>query len=154
MLEIGKPAPEFSAPDADMKMVSLGDFRGMNVVLYFYPKDDTPGCTIEALEFTELSDDFSAHHAVVLGISRDNCQSHGSFRDKHGLTINLLADLEGEICQQYGVWREKEKDGKLYMGILRSTFIIDGDGALRHALYDVKPKGHARAVLDLVSALE
>jgi peroxiredoxin Q/BCP len=151
MLKPGDKAPDFAVPDSDMQMVNLQDFLGnRNLVLYFYPKDDTPGCTIEALEFTDLEDDFVAKDTVVVGVSRDTCVSHGAFRDKHGLTVRLLADIEGEICEAYGVWQEKEKNGEKKMGILRSTFIIDKQGKIKEAIYDVKPKGHAQAVLDLV----
>ncbi len=151
MLKPGDKAPDFAVPDSDMQMVNLQDFLGnRNLVLYFYPNDDTPGCTIEALEFTDLEDDFVAKDTVVVGVSRDTCVSHGAFRDKHGLTVRLLADIEGEICEAYGVWQEKEKNGEKKMGILRSTFIIDKQGKIKEAIYDVKPKGHAQAVLDLV----
>jgi len=151
MLKSGDKAPDFAVPDSDMQMVNLQEFVGkQNMVLYFYPKDDTPGCTIEALEFTDLEDEFAAKEAVVVGVSRDSCVSHGAFRDKHGLTVRLLADIEGELCEAYGVWREKEKNGEKKMGILRSTFVIDKQGVIQHALYDIKPKGHAQAVLDLL----
>jgi len=153
MLTPGEPAPDFLLPDSDMQMVQLEDFKGKNVVLYFYPKDDTTGCTIEALEFTDLMDDFTQADAVVLGVSKDNCVSHAAFRDKHGLSVQLLADIEGELCEQFDVWREKEAHGEKKMGILRSTFVIDKQGVLRHAMYDVKPKGHAAAVLGLVQQL-
>ena len=151
MLKSGDKAPDFAVPDSDMQMVNLQEFVGkQNMVLYFYPKDDTPGCTIEALEFTDLEDEFAAKETVVVGVSRDSCVSHGAFRDKHGLTVRLLADIEGELCEAYGVWREKEKNGEKKMGILRSTFVIDKQGVIQHALYDIKPKGHAQAVLDLL----
>ncbi len=151
MLNPGDKAPDFTVPDSDMQIVNLQDFLGkQNMVLYFYPKDDTPGCTIEALEFTDLEDEFSAKDTVVVGVSRDTCVSHGAFRDKHGLTVRLLADIEGELCEAYGVWQEKEKNGEKKMGIVRSTFIIDKAGAIKEAMYDVKPKGHAQAVLDLL----
>ena len=151
MLQPGQTAPQFSLPDSDMKMVNSADFLGKkHLVIYFYPKDDTTGCTIEAVELTELIDDFQHLDALVFGISRDNCASHAAFRDKHGLTVQLLADTEGEVCKTYGVWQEKEKNGEKRMGIVRSTFVIDKDGILRHAMYDVKPKGHAGFVLDLV----
>jgi len=154
MLKPGDRAPEFSVPDSDMQMVDLDDFSGQrNVVLYFYPKDDTPGCTIEALEFTDLESDFEDKDTAVLGVSRDTCVSHGAFRDKHGLSVRLLADIDGEICEAYGVWQEREAHGEKKMTIVRSTFIIDKSGAVRHALYDVKPKGHAEAVLELLQAL-
>ena len=151
MLKPGDKAPDFAVPDSDMQMIKLQNFIGnQNLVLYFYPKDDTPGCTIEALEFTDLEDDFTGKEAVVVGVSRDTCVSHGAFRDKHGLTVQLLADIEGELCEAYGVWREKEKNGEKKMGIVRSTFIIDKQGLIKEAMYDVKPKGHAQAVLDLL----
>lgn len=154
MLQPGDPAPDFALPNADLEPVSLAACceRGA-VVLYFYPKDDTPGCTLEALEFTDLHPQFEAHSTAILGISRDSCASHGAFRDKHGLSIQLLADSDGEVCEAYNVWREKEAHGAKRLGILRSTFIIDRAGVIRHALYDVKPKGHAAQVLELVQAL-
>jgi len=151
MLKPGDKAPDFAVPDSDMQMIKLQNFIGnQNLVLYFYPKDDTPGCTIEALEFTDLEDEFTAKEALVVGVSRDSCVSHGAFRDKHGLTVQLLADIEGELCEAYGVWREKEKNGEKKMGIVRSTFIIDKQGLIKEAMYDVKPKGHAQAVMDLL----
>ena len=154
MLQAGQAAPDFDLPDADLRKVSLSSQLGKrHVVLYFYPKDDTSGCTLEALDFTNLADDFERAGCVVFGVSRDDCGSHAAFRDKHGLTVQLLADVDGEVCDQYGVWQEKEKDGVKKMGIVRSTFVIDKDGILRHALYGVTAKGHAAAVLDLVRGL-
>ncbi len=154
MLKPGDPAPEFELPSADLDMVQSSDFAGKsNLVIYFYPKDDTPGCTMEALEFSDLLDEFNALDTEVLGVSRDNCLSHGDFRDKHGLTIKLLADIDGVMCEGYDVWREKEAHGEKRMGILRSTFVIDKSGKVRHALYDIKPKAHAAHILELVKAL-
>ena len=154
MLKSGDRAPGFELPDADMHIVNSESFLGQNhLVLYFYPKDDTTGCTIEAVELSDLMDDFTALDTQVLGISRDTCVSHADFRDKHGLTVNLLADTDGEVCAAYDVWREKEKNGEKRMGILRSTFIIDKSGVIRHAIYDVKPKGHAAQVIELVRGL-
>lgn len=154
MLEAGQPAPDFDLPDADLRKFSLSALRGKRyVVLYFYPKDDTSGCTLEALEFTSLADEFEYAGCTVLGVSRDDCGSHAAFRDRHGLTVQLLADVDGEVCEQFGVWQEKEKDGVKKMGILRSTFIIDKAGIIRHALYGVAAKGHAAAVLGFVRAL-
>jgi len=154
MLQPGQPAPVFDLPDADMKMVSLGSFKNhRNVVLYFYPKDDTPGCTMEAIDFSDLEGEFIQLKTVVLGVSMDDCLSHGSFRDKHGLCVQLLADVEGEVCRSYGVLHEKEVDGKRKIGVLRSTFIIDRKGMLHHALYGVNPRGHAVEVLDLVKRI-
>jgi peroxiredoxin len=154
MLSPGDQALAFELPDADMTMVKSASLFGRkNVVLYFYPKDDTPGCTMEALEFTDLMARFEALDAVIVGVSRDACVSHAAFRDKYGLTIQLLADTEGEVCNLYGVWQEKEKNGEKKMGIVRSTFVIDKQGIVRHAAYDVKPKGHAQAILEILEQL-
>lgn len=154
MLQVGQPAPGFNLPDADMEMVKLSAYKGKNVVLYFYPKDDTPGCTIEAIDFSDHEDEFARMGAVVLGVSKDDCISHAAFRDKHGLTVRLLADTEGEACVKYGVWQEKEKDGVKRMGIVRSTFLIDRRGILRHALYGVNARGHAAEVINLINTME
>jgi peroxiredoxin len=154
MLQPGDQAPDFSLPDADMQRVNLDQYKDKsNLVLYFYPKDNTPGCIIEAIEFSDLQPDFEALNTQILGISKDNCVSHGAFRDMHGINLTLLADTEGEVCSAYGVWREKEAHGEKRMGIVRSTFIVGTDGRIRHAIYDVKPKGHAAHVLDLVRGL-
>ncbi|MCB1759860.1 MAG: peroxiredoxin [Gammaproteobacteria bacterium] len=154
MLKSGDPAPEFELPSADLEMVQSADLYGsFNLVIYFYPKDDTPGCTMEAIEFSDLLDDFRAKETLVLGVSRDNCLSHGDFRDKHGLTIQLLSDTDGVLCEAFDVWREKEAHGEKRMGILRSTFIIDKNATIRHAIYDVKPKSHAAQILELVREL-
>ncbi len=112
MLQPGDPAPPFSLPDADMDRFHSDDLIGQkNLVLYFYPRDDTPGCTLEALEFTDLQPEFEAQDTEVIGISMDSCVSHGAFRDKHGINVRLLADLEGEVCQAYGIWQERERQG-------------------------------------------
>jgi len=153
MLSVGDQAPAFELPDADMNMTRSEDFAGQHYVLYFYPKDDTPGCTLEAQEFTDLEDDFSAASTQVLGVSKDTCVSHGKFRDKYGLSVRLLADVEGQLCEAYGVWQEKEKNGEKKMGIVRSTFIVDSGGVIRHAQYGVTPKGHAEQILELVKGL-
>ncbi len=153
MLQPGRPAPSFELPDADMNVVSLENFRDRNVVLYFYPRDDTPGCTIEAIDFSDLDDEFARLKTVVLGVSMDDCVSHGAFRDKHGLAVQLLADMEGEVCSRYGVLHEKEHEGNKRICIQRSTFIIDRKGVLKHAMYGVRPRGHAAEVLDLVKGI-
>jgi len=154
MLQVGDVAPEVDLPTADMTMQNLGEFKGSrNVVLYFYPKDDTPGCTIESIEFSEILDEFLELDTVVFGVSKDTCISHASFRDKHGMMVQLLADVDGLACEAYGVWQEREKNGQKRMGIVRSTFIIDKEGIIRHAWYDVKPKRHASEVLELVRDL-
>ncbi|WGZ96386.1 MAG: peroxiredoxin [Candidatus Thiothrix putei] len=151
MLQAKQPAPAFSSPNQHGKTVSLADFAGkQHVVLYFYPKDDTPGCTIEANEFTALAAEFAAHNAVVIGVSKDDCGSHQAFIDKFGLKVELLADTSGAVCAAYGVWQEKEKNGVKKMGIVRSTFVIDKDGTLVTAQYQVTPNGHAQAMLDVV----
>jgi peroxiredoxin len=154
MLKAGDAAPEFELPDADMSVVTARTFLGRkNIVLYFYPKDDTPGCTMEAIEFSDLLPEFEALDTAVLGVSRDNCQSHGGFRDKYGLGVQLLADVDGQTCRDFGVWQEREKNGEKRMAIVRSTFVVDKSGKVRHALYDVKPKGHAAAVLEFLQAI-
>lgn len=154
MLQAGQSAPEFTLPDADMELVSLADYRGrQNVVLYFYPKDDTPACTREAIEFSDLEDEFTACDTVILGVSRDDCLSHGAFRDKHGLSVRLLADEEAEVCEKYGVLQHKEVEGVRRLGVVRSTFVIDRNGVLRHVLYGVKATGHAAEILELVRSL-
>lgn len=120
------------------------------IVLYFYPKDDTPGCTIQAIDFTDHEQDFAKVGTTVIGISPDDCLSHAAFRDKHGLSVRLLADPDREACRLYGVWQEKEKDGVKKMGVVRSTFVIDTKGVVTHALYNVQAKGHALEMLKLV----
>jgi peroxiredoxin Q/BCP len=155
MLRAGQSAPLFTLPDADMEMVSLADFLGSgNVVLYFYPKDDTPGCTREAIDFSDLEKEFTGLKTAVLGVSRDDCLSHGAFRDKHGLSVRLLSDADSEVCQQYGVLQEKETEGLRRVAISRSTFLIDRNGVVRHALYGIKAAGHAHEVLDLVRRMK
>jgi peroxiredoxin len=153
MLTAGDKAPEFNLPDSDMNMADSADLTGKPYVIYFYPKDDTPGCTMEGIEFTELMSEFEALGVAVIGVSKDTCVSHAAFRDKYGLNLQLLADVEGQLCEAYDVWREKEKNGEKKMGIVRSTFVVGADGTIRHALYDVKPKGHAEEILSSVKAL-
>ncbi len=154
MLRANQAAPGFSLPNQRNETVSLSDFRGKkHVVLYFYPKDDTPGCTIEANQFTALATEFAKLDAVVIGVSRDSCASHQAFVDKYGLRLDLLADTGGELCTSYGVWQAKEKNGEKRMGIVRSTFIIDKDGIVREALYGVSAEGHAQEVLRRVGQL-
>jgi len=154
MLKAGQAAPTFSTRNQKNEVIKLADFKGnKNVVLYFYPKDDTPGCTIEANQFTELASEFEKFNTVVLGVSKDSCESHQAFIDKFGLAVDLLADTDGELCEAYDVWQEKEKNGVKKMGIVRSTFIIGKDGVLSEALYGVNPEGHAREILGKVSQL-
>jgi peroxiredoxin Q/BCP/two-component system osmolarity sensor histidine kinase EnvZ len=154
MLKKNQPAPPFSSPSQDNKTVSLSDYRGKkNVVLYFYPKDDTPGCTIEANDFTALAKDFADLDTVVIGVSKDSCESHQAFIKKYSLNVPLLADTSGELCESYGVWQEKEKQGVKKMGIVRSTFIINKDGNVQEAMYGVSANGHAQDILQKVKQL-
>lgn len=154
MLKAGDRAPDFELPDADMEIVNLSDYRGkQHVVLYFYVRDDTPACTAQAIEFSDLDDQFTRNGCAVIGISRDDCISHGEFRDKHGITVRLLADKDSTVCRNYGVLVEKEVDGVMRESVQRSTFIIDRAGIIRHALYGIHPKGHAGQVLQLVKEL-
>jgi peroxiredoxin Q/BCP len=154
MLEKHQQAPQFSAKNQSNKTVSLSDYLGKkNVVLYFYPKDDTPGCTIEANQFTQLAEEFAKADTVVIGVSKDTCSSHTDFINKYGLKVDLLADEDGKLCESYGVWREREKNGVKSMTILRSTFIINKQGELVDVAYGVTPEGHAQEVLEKVKNL-
>jgi len=154
MLEKNQVAPSFTTVNQDDKAISLSDYKGnKNVVLYFYPKDDTSGCTLEANQFTERASDFVKVDTVVLGVSKDSCESHQAFIDKYGLKVDLLADTSGELCDAYGVWQEKEKNGIKKMGIVRSTFIINKEGMLVDVIYGVTADGHAQDMLDKVSQL-
>jgi peroxiredoxin Q/BCP len=148
MLHVGQPAPSFSLPDANLEMMDLSSYRGKkNVVLYFYPKDGTPGCTIQAIGFSDREDEFKKLDTVVFGVSRDDVLSHQAFRDEHGLTVQLLADTEEEVCRLYDVIQEKVVDGHARSCLLRSTFVIDKKGVVRHILQDVNPKAHVSEVL-------
>ncbi len=154
MLKTGDIAPDFKLLDADVTPVTLSDYRGdKNVVIYFYPKDDTSGCTIEAQDFTDLQEEMESLDTLVFGISPDDCVSHAAFIDKFGLAVRLLVDIDKETANDYGVWVEKEKNGFKKMGINRSTFIVDKEGKIKHALYGVAPRGHAANVMELVKAL-
>lgn len=154
MPKIGKLAPKLSLPDADMQIVDLESYRGRNVVLFFYPKDGTPGCTLEATDFSDHEEDFTREDCVIFGISRDDCLSHAVFRDKHGISVGLLADSEGEICRRYGVLQEREVDGVRRLCLVRSTFVIDRAGIIRQIYESVTPKGHALEVLRFVRTLD
>ena len=151
MLQKQQQAPLFSSPNQLNQLVNLSDFAGKkNVVLYFYPKDDTPGCTIEANDFTRLAEQFAKYDTVVIGVSKDSCESHIDFINKFGLKVELLADTTGELCESYDVWREREKNGVKSMAILRSTFIINKEGILVEAHYGVNHEGHAEEVLEQI----
>ncbi len=154
-LQVGMDAPQFELPDADMKVFSLQAQRGKkNIVLYFYPKDGTPGCTMEANEFTHLDDKFACFDTLVVGVSRDECLSHAEFRDKYGLSVLLLSDAEAKVCKKYGVLYDKEVDGQKKAAIQRSTFVIDKQGKVRHALYGVHAHGHADEIFNLIKELK
>ena len=154
MLENHQQAPLFSSKNQYNESVNLSDYAGKkNVVLYFYPKDDTPGCTIEANEFTQLAEEFAKADTVVIGVSKDSCASHSEFIKKFDLKVDLLADVDGELCESYGVWREREKNGVKSMAIFRSTFIIDKQGVLVDVAYGIAPEGHAQDVLEKVKGL-
>lgn len=148
----GDAAPDFSAPRDGGGEISPADFEGRTVVLFFYPKDDTSGCTRESIEFTAAQADFEAVGAIVLGISKDSVKKHDKFRDKHELGVALLSDEHGDVAERYGVWVEKSMYGKKYMGIERSTFLIR-DGVIRKAWRKVKVPGHVEAVLEEARAL-
>lgn len=149
-LEVGKAAPTFSLA-SDEGEISLSDLKGKNVVLYFYPKDDTPGCTIEAQDFTKKIKAFEKLDCVILGISKDSVKSHCNFINKYDLAFNLLADTEGEVCAKYGVITEKSMFGKKYLGIDRSTFLIDKVGKIIRIWNSVKVNGHVEEVLEALT---
>ena len=154
MLHVGQPAPSFTLPDASMEMMDLSSYRGKkNVVLYFYPKDGTPACTIQAIGFSDRENEFKKLDTVVFGVSRDDVLSHQAFRDEHGLTVNLLADTEQEVCRLYDVIQDKIVDGHAKSCLLRSTFVIDKKGVVRHILRDVNPKAHVEEVLKIIKGL-
>ena len=148
MIEEGKPAPDFELQSDTGETVKLSDLKGRPVVLYFYPKDDTPGCTVEACEFRDSYDVFRERGAEIIGVSPDDVASHGKFKSKYELPFTLLADPEHKVAEKYGVWVERNSDGKKSMGIKRSTFIIDSDGNVARAMMGIKPAGHASEVLD------
>jgi peroxiredoxin Q/BCP len=148
VIEEGKPAPDFELQSDTGETVKLSDLKGRPVVLYFYPKDDTPGCTVEACEFRDSYDVFRERGAEILGVSPDDVASHGKFKSKYELPFTLLADPEHEVAEKYGVWAERNSYGKKSMGIKRSTFIIDSGGNVARAMMGIKPAGHASEVLD------
>lgn len=149
-LAIGDPAPGFSLPKDGGGEVALSNLKGQMVVLYFYPKDDTSGCTKEAIAFTESLPAFEEAGAVILGVSKDTVAKHDKFKAKHDLGVTLLSDEDGAVCEAYGVWVEKSMYGRKYMGIERATYLIDGDGQLKQIWRKVKVPGHADAVLKAV----
>ena len=144
----GERAPDFCLPDAEGKKHCLGDFRGKWVVLYFYPRDNTSGCTREAVAFTEMKKDFEKEGAVIIGISKDSPKSHARFIEKHGLDILLLSDEDHSVIERYGAWGKKKLYGKEHWGTVRSTFLIDPEGRIVREWRKVKVDGHAQAVLE------
>lgn len=153
-LETGIAAPDVVLANADEQNVKISDYRGKWVVLYFYPKDNTPGCTTEAMDFTALKDRFAKESAVIVGVSPDSCKSHRNFRDKKDLTIELLSDPDQQALEAYGVWQKKNMYGKEYMGVVRTTYLIDPEGTIIHVWPKVKVKGHADAVLETLKDLK
>lgn len=154
MLETGDKAPAFSLPTEDGGKVSLKDYKGRMLVLYFYPRDDTPGCTKEAIGFSEMLEEFDAAGADILGVSKDTPAKHAKFREKHDLTVPLASDEDGKMLEAYGAWVEKKNYGRTYMGIERSTFLIDGKGIIRQIWRKVRVPGHVEKVLEAVQSLD
>lgn len=152
MLNVGDLAPDFSMPVREGENIKLADLKGKFVVLYFYPRDDTPGCTVEAKEFNELKDEFIKNNAVIVGVSKDDLKSHAKFKEKYCLEFDLACD-NGKICEKYGVWGEKSMYGKKYMGINRVTFLIGKEGEIAHIWPKVNPNGHAKEVLETLKGI-
>ena len=152
MLEVGTKAPEFTLPDKDGNPVSLTDFAGKKVVLYFYPKDNTPGCTRQACAFAGAYEEFEKINVVVIGVSKDSAASHQKFAEKHGLPFILLSDPELTAIQAYGVWQEKKLYGKVSMGVARSTFVINENGMIEKAMPKLKPDTNAAEILEYLTA--
>jgi len=154
MLNVGDRVPDFCLPNQDEEEICLRDIKGRWIVLYFYPKDNTPGCTTEACDFTEALPDFESLNAIVLGVSPDSPKKHRNFIEKKGLKITLLADEEKELCQMFGVWQLKKNYGREYMGVVRSTFIIDPDGKIAAKWEKVRVKGHVDEVKKRLEELQ
>ena len=153
-LKIGEAVPDFEAPATSDLTFKLSDFKGKsNLVIYFYPKDNTSGCTTEGLDFSALKDEFNNHDTVIFGVSKDSLKSHEGFIVKQDFNFDLISDESGAMCEMFGVWQLKKNYGKEYMGIVRSTFLIDKDGVLRQAWDKVRVKGHVDDVLEAVKAL-
>ena len=147
MVEVGDSAPDFTLVSDEGKKVSLSDYRGKRVVLYFYPKDGTPGCTKEAQGFRDLANEFTSENATILGVSKDSVKSHQRFKEKHNLPFTLLSDPEGKILDLYGVWKQKNMYGRTFMGTERTTFLIDQEGVVKKVYRKVKVNGHAQTCL-------
>jgi len=154
MIQVGEKAPDFCLPNQDMEEICLRDLRGAWVVLYFYPKDNTPGCTTEACDFTEALPDFTGLGATILGVSPDSPKKHQNFIAKKDLKITLLSDEDKEVLQAYGVWQLKKNYGREYMGVVRSTYLIDPDGNVAYVWEKVRVKGHVDAVKQKLAELK
>jgi peroxiredoxin Q/BCP len=152
-IQAGDKAPDFALPTDGGGEVSLSALKGKTLILYFYPKDNTPGCTTQACAFRDALPDFSKIGAEVIGVSKDSVRKHDNFKTKHGLTFTLASDTDNDVCERYGVWKEKSMYGRKFMGIERSTFLIDGDGIVRKAWRKVKVAGHVDDVLAEAQAL-
>lgn len=152
-LKVGDNAPDFNVLNQDEANVKLSDFKGKWVVLYFYPKDNTPGCSTEGIEFTAKVDDFEKENAIILGVSPDSCKSHRRFIEKKQLNLTLLSDTEKEIMEKYGVWQLKKMYGREFMGVVRTTFLINPEGKIAHIWNKVKVKGHVDAVFEKLKEL-
>ncbi len=148
MLKEGDAAPDFTLPDSEGREVALSSLRGRKAAVYFYPKDDTPGCTIEAMDFTALKDEFANAGVEIIGISKDSCASHAKFAKKRKLGITLLSDEDASVQKKYGVWRPRKFMGREFLGTARATFLIDEKGTIKKIWDPVEPKGHAQAVLE------
>lgn len=153
MLQAGDMAPDFTLPQDGGPDVTLSALRGGLVVLYFYPRDDTPGCTTEAIDFTAMAPDFKAAGATIIGVSKDTVEKHGKFRAKHDLGITLISDADGSVCEDYGVWVEKNMYGRKSMGIERATYLIGPDGRIAQVWRKVKVAGHVAEVLSAAGAV-
>ena len=155
MVNEGEEAPDFTLQADDERKVSLKDYRGKKIVLYFYPKDGTPGCTREAIEFRDIAKEFEKEGAIILGVSKDSIKSHQKFKQKHELPFTLLSDPEGKVLDLYGVWKKKSLYGRTFMGTERTTFLIDEKGIVKKVYRKVKAKGHAQVcLLDLKGSTE
>lgn len=145
-LKVGDKAPDFTLPTDGDGQITLSDLKGQKIVIYFYPKDNTPGCTTESCEFNDALPDFEGLNAQIIGISKDSVKKHDNFKAKYGFKFPLASDEDGEVCEAYGVWKEKSMYGKTFLGIERTTFLIDEDGKIAHIWRKVKVKGHVEEV--------
>ena len=152
-LNIGDKAPDFDLPTQSGDNIKLADFAGQKLVIYFYPKDNTPGCTLEAKDFRDLLADFDAANTKIIGVSKDSIKKHQNFCDKYELPFDLISDEKGDMCERYGVWAEKSMFGKKYMGINRTTFLVDGSGVIQKIWPKVKVTGHAAEVLEAAKSI-